>query len=107
VTVGVIVAPLSRVLLIYSEIGSYVRLSRLGCTLAQWIESQTTSSGQTKSNRITLLRNSDGKGGAETRSIFLDNLNSPFGCARSRRPMWADSDANSRSQYEQRWSTRR
>lgn len=30
-------------------------------------------------NRITLLRDADGDGVAETRSIFLDGLNSPFG----------------------------
>jgi len=30
-------------------------------------------------NRITLLRDADGDGIAETRSVFLDNLNSPFG----------------------------
>ncbi len=30
-------------------------------------------------NRITLLRDSDGDGTAETRSVFLSNLNSPFG----------------------------
>ena len=32
-------------------------------------------------NRITLLRDSDGDGVAETRSTFLDSLNSPFGMA--------------------------
>ncbi|KFC69394.1 L-sorbosone dehydrogenase precursor [Bosea sp. LC85] len=30
-------------------------------------------------NRITLLRDADGDGVAETKSIFLENLNSPFG----------------------------
>jgi glucose/arabinose dehydrogenase len=30
-------------------------------------------------NRITLLRNADGDGVPETRSVFLENLNSPFG----------------------------
>ena len=30
-------------------------------------------------NRITLLRDKDGDGFAETRSVFLDHLNSPFG----------------------------
>src|ERR1700709_1936984 len=30
-------------------------------------------------NRITLLRDADGDGTAETRSAFLENLNSPFG----------------------------
>ncbi len=32
-------------------------------------------------NRITLLRDTDGDGIAETRSVFLDKLNSPFGIA--------------------------
>jgi glucose/arabinose dehydrogenase len=32
-------------------------------------------------NRITLLRDADGDGIAETRSVFLSNLNSPFGMA--------------------------
>jgi len=32
-------------------------------------------------NRITLLRDKDGDGTAETRSVFLENLNSPFGMA--------------------------
>lgn len=32
-------------------------------------------------NRITLLRDEDGDGVAETRSAFLENLNSPFGMA--------------------------
>ncbi|HEX8379763.1 MAG TPA: sorbosone dehydrogenase family protein [Allosphingosinicella sp.] len=32
-------------------------------------------------NRITLLRDSDGDGFAETRSVFLSGLNSPFGMA--------------------------
>jgi glucose/arabinose dehydrogenase len=32
-------------------------------------------------NRITLLRDADGDGVAETRSVFLERLNSPFGMA--------------------------
>jgi glucose/arabinose dehydrogenase len=32
-------------------------------------------------NRITLLRDADGDGIAETRTVFLDGLNSPFGMA--------------------------
>jgi len=37
---------------------------------------------QTQSaNRITLLRDADGDGVAETRTVFLDSLNSPFGMA--------------------------
>ena len=32
-------------------------------------------------NRITLLRDADGDGVAEMRTVFLENLNSPFGMA--------------------------
>ena len=37
--------------------------------------------GTPSANRITLLRDSDGDGVAETRSVFLQGLNSPFGMA--------------------------
>ena len=38
-------------------------------------------SGQPSANRITLLRDADGDGIAETRSVFLSGLHSPFGMA--------------------------
>jgi glucose/arabinose dehydrogenase len=38
-------------------------------------------SGAPSANRITLLRDADGDGRAETKSVFLENLNSPFGMA--------------------------
>jgi glucose/arabinose dehydrogenase len=37
--------------------------------------------GVPSANRITLLRDTDGDGVAETRSVFLQHLNSPFGMA--------------------------
>ncbi|KQX99496.1 sorbosone dehydrogenase [Rhodanobacter sp. Root480] len=37
--------------------------------------------GVPSANRITLLRDADGDGVAETRSVFLQHLNSPFGMA--------------------------
>ena len=37
--------------------------------------------GVPSANRITLLRDADGDGVAETRAVFLQNLNSPFGMA--------------------------
>ena len=37
--------------------------------------------GVPSANRITLLRDTDGDGTAETRNVFLDGLNSPFGMA--------------------------
>lgn len=45
-------------------------------------------------NRITLLRDADGDGVAETRSEFLSNLNSPFGMALAGDRLYvADTDA--------------
>jgi glucose/arabinose dehydrogenase len=47
-----------------------------------WIESWVTSGGHTgESNRITLLRDANGDGKPQIRSIFLDHLASPFGVA--------------------------
>jgi glucose/arabinose dehydrogenase len=40
---------------------------------------ERAGAGVPSANRITLLRDSDGDGIAETRSVFLDKLNSPFG----------------------------
>ena len=37
--------------------------------------------GVPSANRITLLRDADGDGSAETKSVFLQSLNSPFGMA--------------------------
>ncbi|HEY1385669.1 MAG TPA: sorbosone dehydrogenase family protein [Dongiaceae bacterium] len=49
-----------------------------------WIQGMVMSragAGVTSANRITLLRDSDGDGVAETRTAFLKGLNSPFGMA--------------------------
>ncbi len=49
-----------------------------------WIQALATGGGGAASgtsNRITLLRDADGDGVAETREVFLDHLNSPFGVA--------------------------
>jgi glucose/arabinose dehydrogenase len=49
-----------------------------------WIESKVTSAGDGgggPSNRITLLRDTNGDGTPELRSVFLEHLNSPFGVA--------------------------
>jgi glucose/arabinose dehydrogenase len=51
-------------------------------------------------NRITLLRDSDGDGVAETRTVFLAGLNSPFGMALVGNTFYvADSDAIVRVPY--------
>lgn len=53
-------------------------------------------------NRIMLLRDSDGDGMAETRTIFLDNLNSPFGMMLIDHDLYiANTDAVIRFPYEE------
>ncbi|WP_430648895.1 PQQ-dependent sugar dehydrogenase [Bradyrhizobium pachyrhizi] len=50
--------------------------------IMKWVESWATSGGDTgASNRITLLRDSNGDGKPEMQSMFLDHLHSPFGVA--------------------------
>jgi len=47
-----------------------------------WIQSLSTGGGGDQpSNRITLLRDVDGDGVPEVKSVFLDHLDSPFGVA--------------------------
>ncbi len=53
-------------------------------------------------NRITLLRDSDGDGVAETRTVFLKDLNSPFGMALIGSDFYvANTDAIVRFPYEE------
>ncbi|MBR0643028.1 PQQ-dependent sugar dehydrogenase [Plastoroseomonas hellenica] len=57
--------------------------------------------GVPSANRITLLRDTDGDGVAETRTVFLDGLNSPYGMALiGDRLFVADTDAIRRYRYE-------
>jgi glucose/arabinose dehydrogenase len=57
-------------------------------------------SGSTSANRITLLRDTDGDGVADTRSILLKGLNSPFGMALVGDNLYvADTDAILRFPY--------
>jgi len=59
-------------------------------------------SGGPSANRITLLRDSDGDGTPETRSVFLENLNSPFGMTLVDDQLYvANTDALVRFPYEQ------
>ena len=56
--------------------------------------------GVPSANRITLLRDADGDGVAETRSVFLQNLNSPFGMTLVGSDFYvADTDAIRRFKY--------
>ncbi len=68
-----------------------------------WVEHWATSGGDTgPSNRITLLRDSKGDGTPETRSVFLDHLNSPFGVALVGNDLYvANTDAIVRYPYQE------
>jgi glucose/arabinose dehydrogenase len=56
--------------------------------------------GVPSANRITLLRDSDGDGVAETKSVFLHGLTSPFGLALAGNDLYvADTDALLRFPY--------
>lgn len=58
-------------------------------------------SGGPSANRITLLRDADGDGRAETKSVFLQSLNSPFGMALVGNDFYvANTDAVMRFAYE-------
>jgi glucose/arabinose dehydrogenase len=68
-----------------------------------WITKMIMSragSGSNSANRITLLRDSDGDGVADTRSVLLEGLNSPFGIALVGADLYvADTDAVIRFPY--------
>ena len=49
-------------------------------TVMKWVMGRA-GAGVPSANRITLLRDVDGDGKAEVRTVFLSNLNSPFGMA--------------------------
>src|SRR5882724_2807899 len=60
-----------------------------------------TGAAVPSANRITLLRDRDGDGVAETHSTFLSGLNSPFGMALVGKDFYvADTDALLRFRYE-------
>ena len=46
----------------------------------KWVMNKA-GAGVASANHITLLRDNDGDGVAETRSAFIEGLNSPFGMA--------------------------
>jgi glucose/arabinose dehydrogenase len=48
--------------------------------LIKWVMDKV-GAGVPSANRITLLRDTDGDGVVETRSVFIEGLNSPFGMA--------------------------
>src|SRR5262245_34235920 len=63
-------------------------------------EQKRAGAGVPSANRITLLRDADGDGVAETRTVFLKGLNSPFGMALVGDQLYvANTDAVMRFQY--------
>ncbi|QJP17309.1 sorbosone dehydrogenase family protein [Starkeya sp. ORNL1] len=74
------VLPNGDVLVVESKAPPAAAVKRPKDIVMGWVETWVTSGGDTgASNRITLLRDADGDGKPETRSVFLDHLNSPFG----------------------------
>jgi hypothetical protein len=68
--------------------------------LTKWVMKRA-GAGVPSANRITLLRDTDGDGQAETRSVFLEGLNSPFGMALVGNDLYvANTDAVLRFPYE-------
>src|SRR5262249_30080616 len=74
--------PNGDVLVVESRAPGVEPIRRPKDLVMNWIESMVTSSGKSKGGtRITLLRDSNGDGKPDVRSVFLDHLTSPFGVA--------------------------
>lgn len=66
----------------------------------KWVMGRA-GAGVPSANRITLIREAQGNGGAEFRTVFLQNLNSPFGMALVGNDLYvATTDAVLRFPYE-------
>ncbi len=76
------VLPNGDVLVVESKPPGIEPITRPKTLVMHWVQSMATGGGDSgESNRITLLHDGDGDGVAETRSVFLEHLNSPFGVA--------------------------
>ena len=76
------VLPNGDVLVVESKAPAEHSVRRPKDIIMGMVESWVTSGGNTgESNRITLLRDTNGDGVPDVRSVFLDHLNSPFGVA--------------------------
>jgi glucose/arabinose dehydrogenase len=74
--------PNGDVLVVESKAPPAAAVKRPKEIVMRWVESWVTSGGDTgPSNRITLLRDTNGDGVPDVKSVFLDHLNSPFGVA--------------------------
>ncbi len=76
-----------------------------GFSIKGWIMGvvmKRAGAGVPSANRITLLRDVDGDGKAETRTVFLQGLNSPFGMALVGKELFiANADALVKVPYEE------
>ncbi len=95
--------PNGDILIVESKAPGTEPIKRPKDFIMKWVESWATSGGDTgPSNRITLLRDADGDGKYETRSIFLDHLASPFGVALVGNDLYvANTDAIVRYPYKE------
>ncbi|WP_420480708.1 DUF7133 domain-containing protein, partial [Bradyrhizobium japonicum] len=76
------VLPNGDVLVVESKAPKGAAIKRPKEIVMGYVESWATSGGDTgPSNRITLLRDTNGDGVPDTQSVFIDHLNSPFGVA--------------------------
>jgi glucose/arabinose dehydrogenase len=76
------VLPNGDVLVVESKAPKGAAIKRPKEIVMGYVESWATSGGNTgPSNRITLLRDTNGDGVPDIQSVFLDHLNSPFGVA--------------------------
>jgi glucose/arabinose dehydrogenase len=74
--------PNGDVLVVESKAPKAAAIKRPKEIIMGYVESWATSGGDTgPSNRITLLRDTNGDGVPDSQSVFLDHLNSPFGIA--------------------------
>ncbi len=83
---NVLALPNGDVLIVESRNNASEPVQRPKDPIRDWIMARAhsqTKSGETSaaSNRITLVRDADGDGKPETRSVLVDHLNAPFGVA--------------------------
>jgi glucose/arabinose dehydrogenase len=100
---SIYVLPNGDVLVVESKAPDADPITRPKTIVMRMVESWVTSGGDTgPSNRITLLRDADGDGVPETKSVFLDHLNSPFGVALVGNDLYvANTDAIVRYPYKE------
>jgi glucose/arabinose dehydrogenase len=100
---SIYVLPNGDILVVESKSPDVQPIRRPKDIVMGWVESWVTSGGDTgESNRITLLRDTNGAGKPDVRSVFLDHLASPFGVALVGSDLYvANTDAIVRYPYNQ------